>query len=116
MASSINDIVEKITEYIQVKTELIKLKIIGQISRLLANVLALGFIAMIAFFFLFFLSFGFGSYLNTVLDSNFFGHLIVAGCYLLLMLVIFLLMKSGKIQGWIENLILTITEQDEHED
>ena len=117
MASSIGDIVEKITEYIQIKTELIKLKIVGYVSRILANVIAFAFISVIAFFFLFFLSFSLGSYLNYRLESEFMGHLIIAGFYLLGIIVIFLLAKTGRIQGWLENLILKVAEQeDEQED
>lgn len=117
MAQSVSEIVERITEYFQVKMELIKLKIIGQVSRLLANVLVLFLITLIAFFFVFFLSFSIGSYLNGVLESGYLGHLIVSGFYLLLIIIIFLLGKSGKIQGWLENLILNIAEQeDEQED
>ncbi len=41
MASSVGDIIERITEYIQIKTELFKLKIIGHVSRILASVIAL---------------------------------------------------------------------------
>jgi hypothetical protein len=117
MASSVGDIIEKITEYIQIKTELIKLKLVGYISRVLANVLAFVFIAIIAFFFIFFLSFSLGSYLNTYFESEYLGHLVVTGFYLLLIIIIFLLAKTGKIQSWLENLILKIAEQeDEQED
>ena len=117
MASSVGDIVEKITEYIQIKTELIKLKIIGSVSKILANVIAVTVIGVIAFFFVFFLSFAFGFYLNVLLDSEFLGHLIIAGFYLLLIIIIFLLVKSGKVQSWLENLILNIADQeDEQED
>lgn len=117
MASSVGDIVEKITEYIQIKTELIKLKVIGYVSKILANVLAIALIGVIAFFFFFFLSLGFGFYLNNLLSSEFLGHLIVAGFYLLLIIIIFLLVKSGKVQSWLENLILNIADQeDEQED
>ncbi|MEP1094518.1 MAG: phage holin family protein [Cyclobacteriaceae bacterium] len=117
MTSSVGDIIEKITEYIQVKTELIKLKVIGIVSRVLANVISAALIGIIAFFFFFFLSFSIGSYLNGILQSEFLGHLIVAAFYLLLIIIILLLAKTGRIQSWLENLILNIVEQeDEQED
>lgn len=117
MASKIGEIIEKLTEYIQVKTEQVKLKIVGYISRILANVLALFFIILVGFFFLFFLSFSIGSLLNEVLESAFWGHLIIAGFYLFLIIIALILVKSGKIQSWLENLILKIAEQeDEQED
>ncbi|MEQ9405341.1 MAG: hypothetical protein RIM99_17260 [Cyclobacteriaceae bacterium] len=117
MASSIGDIVERITEYIQIKTEQVKLKIIAHVSRILANVIALCFIVIVGFFFMFFLSFSVGSLLNEVFESEYLGHLTIAGFYLLLILIIFLLMKSGSIQNWFENIILNIAEkEDEQED
>ncbi len=117
VASSVGDIVEKITEYIQIKTELIKLKVIGYVSKIVATVLGLAFISVIAFLFVFFLSLGLGSYMNSLLESEFLGHLIVAGFYLLLIIIIFLLVKTGKVKSWLENLILKIAEQeDEQED
>ena len=117
MASSIGDVVERISEYVQIKTEQAKLKAIRYISRMLANIITLLFVTIIGFFFFFFLSFSLGSLLNEALSSKFLGHLLIASFYLLLIIIIFLLMKSGKIQSWLENLILKIAEQeDEQED
>lgn len=117
MTSKIGEIVERITEYIQIKTEQVKLKIVGYISRILANVLALFFIILIGFFFLFFLSFSIGSLLNEVFESAFLGHLLISAFYLLLIIIVLMLVKFGKIQGWLEFLILKIAEQeDEQED
>lgn len=116
MASRIGDIVEKITEYIHIKTEQVKLKLIGYISKILANVLALCFTLLVGFFFLFFLSLGIGALLNEVLGSSFWGYLIIAGFYLLSIIIMLLLVKSGKIQHWLEHLILKIAEQQDEQD
>jgi len=116
MASSVGDIIEKITEYIHIKTELIKLRVIEFVSRILANVLALLFIGAIAFFFFFFLSLSLGFYLNVLMESEFLGHLIVSGLYLLLIIVIFLLVKTGRIRTWLENLILNMAEKDDEQE
>ena len=116
MANSVGDIVERITQYIQVKTEQVKLKIIGTIARVLANIIAMAVIAVMGFFFVLFISYAAASYLNALLGSVFLGHLLVAAFYLILIIVIVLLTKTRKIQGWFENLILTIADQDEQED
>ncbi len=117
MANSVSDIVEKITQYIQIKTEQLKLRVISHISRIMAHILVFMFLLVIGVFLVFFLSMSLATYLNEVLASQFLGYLIVAGCYLLLMIIIFLLMRSGKVQGWFEQLLLNIAEsEDEQED
>ncbi len=117
MGYSFGKIIDNLTAYIQLKTEQVRLTIIRYISRILANVIALSLLAMIGCFFLFFLSFSMGAYLNEMLQSMFLGHLIVAGIYLLLIIIVLVLIKTKKIQNWLESLILKIAEQqDEQED
>lgn len=109
--------VERILEYVQIKMEQIKLRIITHVSRILANVIALALIGMLALFFVFFASFSLGAYLNELFNSTFLGHLAIAGGYLLVIIIIFLMMKTGKMQSWFENIILNIAEkEDEQED
>lgn len=116
MAESKSNIVERLTEYIHVKTEQFKLKLIQGFSTVLANVISFAFLAVFGILFIFFLSFGLGALLNSVLNSAFYGHLIIAGFYLLVILIIFLLMKSNRIKGWFESLILkAIEKEDESE-
>ncbi len=117
MGSSIGNITERITEYVQIKTEQIKLTVITCVSRVLADVIFLFFVSVAGLFFIFFLSFSLGSYLNTLFESDFSGHLLVAAFYFVLITIMILLMKTRRIQGWLEDFILNIVEKkDEQED
>ena len=117
MAESKSNTVERLTEYVHIKTEQFKLRIVSSVSRLIANVVSFSFFAVLGAFFVFFLSFGLGAFLNSVLNSEFYGHLIIAGFYLLLILIIFLLAKTNKLRDWFEDLILkAIEREDESED
>ena len=117
MESSLSDIVEKITQYIHVKTELIKLKLISFIARVVSNLIALFTISLIGIFFILFLSFGIGAYLNELIESSYAGYFIVSAFYLVLIILMFILLKAGSIQRWLEALIVKIVEQeDEQED
>lgn len=112
MINSSSTIIKRITEFILIKVELLKLRVIAYSSRVLANMFSLVFLVIISLFFLFFLSFGLGFLLNQVLDSLFLGHLIIAGFYFLLIIILFLLIKTRKIQGWVENLLLNMLEKE----
>ncbi len=108
--SLINKLLDKLTEYIRLKGEKIKLDIIAQMSKLLAHVLAFMFLGIIAFFLFVFLSLAAGAYLNELLQSEYYGYLIVAGVYLILLIAIFLLLRTNKIQNWLESVFINISE------
>ncbi len=115
--SVINKLVDKLSEYIRLKGEKLKLEIIAQVAKLLAHFVAFLTIAIIGLFLLVFLSMALSAYLNMILDSPHLGYLIVAGFYLVMLLIIFFLLRSNKIQKWLEalfvNLSETIAEQNE---
>ena len=114
--SSASKVIENIIEFIEVKTEQIKLKVISRVARLLSGVFALSFIAVLMLFFLFFLSYAFAIMINLKLESEFLGYLIIAGVYLFLIILLFFLLKSRKLQRWIEALIIKLEEAKyEHE-
>ena len=110
MASSAKKVIDNIVEFIEVKTEQIKLRIIARVARILSGVFALSIIAVLAFFFLFFLSFAFAEMINESLNSPYLGYLMIAGAYLLIIIILFLLLKSRKLQKWIEALIVKLEE------
>ncbi len=111
-----NNLIDKISEYIRLKGEKLKLEIITQISRLLAHLVAFLFIAVIGVFFLIFASLSLGAYLNWVLDSTFLGYLIVGGLYFIILIGIFFLLRSNKIQNWLETLFISLSENEEFSD
>jgi hypothetical protein len=112
MPKRFSEIVDRLTEYVEVKIELLKLNLLTRLSKVLASVISVGIITGLLFFFLFFLGFGIAELLNELLSSQFWGFIIVAGIFLLLILIIFRLLSSNKIQDWIEKAILDSTEND----
>ena len=108
--SIINKVLDKLTEYLRLKGEAIKLDIISQVSVLLAHVVAFLFLGVIAFFLFIFLSIALSAYLNQVLESFYLGYLIIAGGYLVILVIIFLLLRTRKIQNWLESVFIRISE------
>lgn len=106
----INKLLDKITEYLRLKGEKLLLDVIARVSRILAYVMAFMVLGVIIFFLFVFLSLALGSYLNELLNSAYYGYLIVAGIYLLISIVIFLLLQTNKIQQWLEALLIRISE------
>ena len=94
MASSARKVIDSIIAFIEVKTEQIKLKIIAALAKLLSGVLSAAILAVLAFFFLFFLSFAFAEMINARLSSDYLGFLIIAGAYLIIIMIILALLKS----------------------
>ena len=107
----LSELVDKLTRYIQLKAELIKLQLMARMAKVLSQLIVIGLVLLFGFFLLFFLSFALGSFLNKVLESPFLGHLIVAGGYLLSLIILLLLVRSGNIQSWIESGIVKMEEQ-----
>lgn len=81
-------IVEKVTEYIKVRTELTLLKTVDKGSQLFANLLTNGLVLILALLGFLFGSLALGFYLSEVLNNSFGGFLIIAGIYLLLALIL----------------------------
>lgn len=108
--SIINNLVDKLSEYIRIKGEKLKLDIIAQVSRLLAHFVAFMMLALIGLFLLVFASLGLSAYLNYLLDSPHYGYLIVAGFYLIFFIVVLLLLRSNRIQQWLEVLFVNLSE------
>ncbi|WP_258105360.1 phage holin family protein [Marinoscillum sp. MHG1-6] len=108
--SLINNLLDKISGYIQAKGEKLKLDIIAQVSKLLAHFVAFLLVGLIGFFFFIFGSITLGAYLNEVMESTYLGYLILTGFYLLLLIVIVLLLKTNRIQKWMETFFINLSE------
>ncbi len=114
MATSTKKMIDNIIEFVEIKIEQIKLKIITRVARMLSGIIALSINILFALFFLFFLSFALAEIINKVLESSYLGFLIIAGAYLLVIILVFILMKNKKLQHWIETLIVKL-EEDRYE-
>jgi hypothetical protein len=76
-------IIEKVKEYIQVRTELTVLSAVAKGSQLFAGLLIAGLVLILTVLAGLFGSFALGYYLSEVLNNTYGGFLIVAGLYLL---------------------------------
>ncbi len=109
-------LINRITEYVKIKGQQIKLEIIGHVAKLLGHVLVVSFIAILGLFLILFLSFAVGAYLNELFESTYLGYLAVAGGYFLVVIIIALLARTGRIQKWIETLILSASDELEEDE
>lgn len=112
MANAIGETISKLKEYVEVKTEQIKLLVLARVAVVLSNVIAASIFVLLTFFLVFFLSFGIANVLNNVFNSSHLGYFSLAGFYLLIIIIVLMLAKRGIIQGWIETFILNISEKE----
>jgi hypothetical protein len=110
--SLINNLLDKLSAYIQIKGEKIKLDVIAQVSKLLGHFIAFLMVGLIGFFFFIFGSIALGAYLNLVLEITYYGYLILSGFYLVLMIIVFLLMRTKAIQKWMESFFINLSENN----
>lgn len=94
---SIADLVEAIKKYIGLKSEYIKLDIIDKVVRIITALALTLVILLVAILTLIYLSFAAAYAIGAWLESMPIGFLIVAGVYLMLLLVI-----MAKRKVWIE--------------
>lgn len=92
--------------------EQLKLEIMVRLAKILSIVIVFLMLALIGFVFMIIAGIALSEYLNDVMTSQFLGYIIVSGFILLVIIIIGLLLKSGKIQSWLENVILKIGEEE----
>jgi len=114
MANSFSNTVEKITSFIEVKIEQIKIKLIRASSKVIGNIIGISIITVFTLLFLLFLTIGVANWINHLLNSPFWGYFIISGFYLFLIIILFSLLNTGKINSWIEQAIAN-SEQEEYE-
>jgi hypothetical protein len=98
-------IIEKVTEYIKVRTELTVLKTVDKGSQLFANLLTNGLVLILTILAFLFGSLALGFYLSEVLNNSYGGFLIVAGIYLLLAFILNFL-KGKYLEKKIINIVI----------
>lgn len=97
MPEDFNSIKKDIQEYLEVKIDLIRLRIAESLSRTFSSVASIAIFALLSGFILLFLSFAAGYFFASLLNSNELGFLCVAGFYGLI-LIIFLIFKKQIIE------------------
>jgi hypothetical protein len=89
--------------YIKVRLELFKLDMANHLSRVIAQLAAYFVMLLFLGIVITFLSIAAAFYLNEVLASSALGFVLVAAFYALLLLIILMLLKSGKLERYLED-------------
>lgn len=112
--SIINKWKDKITEYVEVRLNLLKLGFIERFSNILSYLIFVFISLFISVSVLIFIGIGIGEYFSELLDSRAGGFFITAGFFILLLILMVLLRKpiTNGFSG-IFIRILTATEPDE---
>ncbi len=110
--SLINNVIDRITEYLKIKGEKLKLDIIASVSKIMAYAISFILILLVGFFFLVFASITIGAIINEALESSYIGYLIISGFYFLMLIILFLLLRTKKVQNLIEKLLMQINDPE----
>ena len=102
---NVERLLETVSEYVKVKFDLLKVDLIKRISGLAALIITFVTVFMLGLFLLGFASLTLGSFLNEMLTSAYLGYLIVTAFYVLLLFVVILFLKSGRLQSFLEKLV-----------
>ena len=98
-------LVEKVTEYIKVRKELVLLKTVDKGSQIFANLLSDVLVLVFTILAFLFGSFALSLYLSEILGNSYSGFLVVAGFYLLVALVLYSI-KDKYLEKKIMNVII----------
>jgi uncharacterized membrane protein len=115
---NVDRLVETVTDYAKVRIDLLKVDLIERISGLAALIITFLIIFMLGLFLMAFASLTFGSFLNEVMESSYLGYLIITVFYVILLTIVVFVLKSGKLQGFLETIVaesMQTSEEDEQE-
>jgi uncharacterized membrane protein YqjE len=106
----LDNIIDHISELIEAKIELYKIELKLEATRFGALFITFMILSFLIFMALLFLSFTLATYLNTVLESRYWGHAIVTAFYLLVFGLLLLLNIYEKIRRRLEKLLVEKNE------
>ena len=81
-------------EYLEIKRELTKLQVIELLSNLIASSIKGIVFSVLGLMILMFFSISMGLWLNEILESNYYGFLLVTGFYAFMFIIIYLIRNS----------------------
>ncbi|MFY0651043.1 MAG: phage holin family protein [Cyclobacteriaceae bacterium] len=110
---NINKLKEALAGYVKVKVEMLKLDITEHLSKILSQLIAFLIIFIIATYVLAFASFALANFLNDLWGNSYGGFLVLSGIYLVLLLTIVYLLKSGKMKKYLESILVNIGEEED---
>ena len=98
----IDQLIDSIAKYIQVRLDIAKADLGGQLSGLIAGLFSLVLVLFFLAFFCLFISMALAIVLNEWLDSTYWGYVIIAGGYLVLFIIAIRLSRSGVLRDRIK--------------
>ncbi len=90
----IDNLVDNVSGYVDTRVKLLKIEIKEDVAKVLSKGLMSGTLIIILLILLFFISFGAAQLFNTFFDNNFEGYFIVAGMYLIILILFLIFRKS----------------------
>ena len=111
-----DSLIGNLTGYLDTRIDLVRLEIQQKVSTIFVGTIHGVVLALLGLLFVIFLSIFAGLGLNTVLDSNFWGFGIVAGFYLLLLVLVLVGVDKAAFQGLANKLLKdTIYKSDKRQ-
>lgn len=104
----INKLIDKLTDYLKLKGEQLKLEILSHVARILAYVITFIAIGLVASFLGLFGALTLAVVINYWMESTYIGYVIVSGVLLIFLVILILLLRSQKIQRWLETMIVKL--------
>ena len=112
----IDAIIENLTGLIEARLELAKLELKEEIAKAGARIIAGVVLAFLLVMIIIFVSITLAAWLNYLLDSMFFGYLIVTGFYLLVLVLLIAFKAHIWLQQKIEGMLIDSAETDQKDE
>lgn len=110
---TLNETIDSIKSYVNLKTEYYSLVFIEKGSKLFASIFMLIIFLQLLFFALLFLSLALAAWINTLTHSQLTGYFVLAGFYLVVGVIIFISRKRFFINPMIKGFTETLYEEDD---
>lgn len=117
---NIGEIIQTVKSMIETKIEMVKLDIQEEFSGIVSRFFILILIGAMAFLVLLFLSLSMAFYLNQIMNSSFFGFLIVGSIFMIVVLTLIISKNSRglqrRIQASIKTFIFSVSRKNQSSD
>ena len=101
----LDSLFDHLTAFIESKIEIYKIEVKEELAQTLSKIMVWLLMGSIFFFFFLFLNIAIGYYLGSILNSLFYGFLIISGSYLLIFFVLYLLRDTIGLRQFFEKLL-----------
>tara|TARA_B110000858_G_scaffold188774_1_gene234741 strand:- start:1040 stop:1384 length:345 start_codon:yes stop_codon:yes gene_type:complete len=111
----VNSLIDKIISLIKIKGDQVKLELISKFSTFLALSILFFTLVILSLLMLIFLSLGIAVIFNEFLMSAYWGYFIASAFFFLMIIMVVWMIRSGKIQNWLEEAIIESSYKKNHE-